>query len=118
MLRNGYACLLKKNPQQKNLLILARSISLLNVAGACVLAIHAAVRKRAGGEMYFHTLRSQPLKMARNYGLIDSQAESRHFDSKEEAVAAIFCRLDRAVCERCTARIFRECRAADRATLE
>jgi SulP family sulfate permease len=99
----------KKNPEQKHLLLLARGISSMDVAGARMLAEHSAVRRRVGGDIYFHELRGQALEIASRFGVLDSDPEGHVFQSKREAIANIFPRLDKTVCERCEKRIFREC---------
>ena len=40
--------------------------------------------------------------------------EENKFVKKEEAIAGIFTRLDRSICERCDRRIFRECSTVPR----
>ena len=104
----------KRNPLQKHLLLLARSVSYIDVAGAEMLAREVRVRREAGGRVYFHQVKEGPLAILRRGGYHDEIGEENLFLSKAEAIGEIFERLDRGICLRCDARIFNECRALPR----
>ena len=101
----------KRNPLQKHLLLLVRSVSYLDVAGAEMLAREARMRRAAGGQVYFHQVKEGPMEILRRGGYLDEIGEENLFLSKAEAIGAVFERLDRSICLRCDARIFNECRA-------
>ena len=95
--------------QQKNLLIVARNVNFVDVAGAEVLAREARRRRAGDGRLYLQGLR-QPVEDAlRNSGLISSIEPGHVFRTKGEAIRSIFDGLDRSICARCHARIFSEC---------
>lgn len=96
---------------QKNLLIVARNVNFVDVAGAEVLAREARMRRARGGRLYLQGLRQPVDDALRNSGLLSSIESEHVFRSKKEAIAAIFDNLDRSICARCTARIFSECAA-------
>ena len=105
----------KRNPDQKHLLILARPINFIDVAGAEMLARENATRKGVGGGIYLHQLKDDAKAMLKRGGYYDEIGEDHFFDHKGEAIAGIFDRLDKNVCARCTRRIFNECKTVPRA---
>jgi len=104
----------KRNPLQKHLLLLARSVSYIDVAGAEMLAREVRVRRGAGGQVYFHQVKEGPMEILRRGGYHDEIGEENFFASKAEAIANVFGRLDRDICLRCDARIFNECQSLPR----
>ena len=108
----------KRNPDQKHLLILARPINFIDVAGAEMLARENATRKGVGGGIYLHQLKDDAKAMLRRGGFYDEIGEDHFFDHKGEAIAAIFDKLDKNVCARCSRRIFNECKTIPRASGE
>ena len=101
----------KRNPLQKHLLLLARSVSYLDVAGAEMLARELRMRRGSGGQVYFHQVKEGPMAILRRGGYYDEIGEENFFLSKAEAIGEVFERLDRNICLRCDRRIFNECRA-------
>jgi SulP family sulfate permease len=99
------------SPEQKHLLLMAKSINFVDVAGAELLAHEARTRRAAGGQVYFYSLRQPTRDMLERGGQLDEIGRDNIFASKDEAISRIFPRLDHGVCRRCTARIFLECRA-------
>lgn len=97
--------------QQKNLLIVARNVNFVDVAGAEALAREARKRRQEGGWLYLQGLRQPVEDVLRNSRLLSEIEPQRVFRAKNEAIGAIFGTLDRAICARCHARIFRECAA-------
>jgi SulP family sulfate permease len=95
--------------EQRHLLIVSRNINFVDVAGAEALVREARLRRAAGGRLYLQGLR-QPVELVlRNGHFLEAIGEENVFRGKRDAMAAIFNRLDRDVCARCRARIFREC---------
>lgn len=105
----------KRNSNQKHLLILARPINFIDVAGAEMLARENATRKGVGGGIYLHQLKDDAKAMLKRGGFFDEIGEDHFFDNKGEAIAGIFEKLDKNVCARCTRRIFNECKTVPRA---
>lgn len=96
---------------QKHLLLLCRNVNFIDVAGAEALAHEARKRRWDGGRLYLYGLRQPVQDVLTNSGLIGEIGADHIFTTKGEAIATLFGRLDRSVCARCTARIFRECAA-------
>lgn len=100
----------ERRPMQKHLLLFARSMNFVDVAGAELLAREAGRRKARGGQLYFHGLRESASSMLYGPAFAGSFDRAAGFAAKPEAIATIFARLDRAVCATCTVRVFDECR--------
>jgi SulP family sulfate permease len=97
---------------QKHLLILARTISFIDVAGAEML------EREAGGQLYFHQLQDDARKLLEDGEYLEDVPDENFFATKGEAIASIFERLDRGICVRCDKRIFKECRAVPKVEVE
>jgi len=95
--------------EQKNLLIVARNINFIDLAGAEALAREARARRYYGGQLYLQGLRQPAEDVLRNGGFMAELGDQRVFRDKPESIERIFARLDPGICSRCTARIFREC---------
>ncbi|HEX9183500.1 MAG TPA: sodium-independent anion transporter, partial [Burkholderiales bacterium] len=99
----------ERRPAQKHLLVLSKSMNFVDVAGAALLAREASRRHARGGALYFHGLRESAAEMLHGSAFASYFSREASFAAKRDAIASIFPRLDRSVCERCTARIFKEC---------
>lgn len=97
------------NPDQKHLLLLAKSINFVDVAGAELLAHEAGRRRNMGGQLYFYSMRQPVHDMLERSGHIEQIGRDNVFAGKYEAISGVFARLDRSVCSNCHARIFNEC---------
>ena len=97
------------SPGQKKLLIMAKSINFIDVAGADLLVRETDSRRANGGEVYFYSLRQPTRDMLVRAGQLDEEADKRSFVSKDQAISSIFTGMNRDICSRCTARIFLEC---------
>jgi SulP family sulfate permease len=95
--------------EQRNLLLVSRNINFVDVAGAEALVREARKRRWDNGQLFLQGLRQPVEYVLKNGGFIDELGTENVFRSKHEAIAGIFARLDRAICARCTARIFEEC---------
>jgi SulP family sulfate permease len=94
---------------RKHILIVGSGINFIDVSGAEMLVTEAERLRSLGGGLYF----SQLKKSVRDYlakGYREKIGDSNIFAHKVEAIAAIYGRLDRATCNGCTVRVFRECK--------
>lgn len=96
---------------QRHLLVMAKSMSSLDLAGADLWEAERIRRAALGGDLYFHRPRPQVMDIWRRSGFLDRLGAGHIFDSKPAALAAIVPRLDDAICAGCTVRLFNECAA-------
>ncbi len=100
----------ERDPGQKHLLVMARSMNFIDQAGDRLWREELALRRSAGGGLYFHRPRTPVLTAWQRSGMIDELGDRNIFETKNEAIAYIVReRLDPGVCATCTARIFDEC---------
>ena len=64
-----------------------------------------------GGGLYFHQMKDGAQEPLREGGYMDDIGEENLYESKGEAIAEVFKRLDRNICKRCSKRIFSECQS-------
>ncbi len=100
-------------PGQKHLLVMAKSINTIDLQGADLLRHEARLRRAAGGDIYFYSLRKPVERMFEQGGYMDEFGRDHVFRGKREAFGGVFQRLDRSICRTCTARIFEECAAIE-----
>ena len=99
------------NPQ-KHLLVMAKSMNFIDLAGAELWEAELAARRAMGGGLYFHRPRPEVIRMWRKTGFTDVLGPEHQFPDKATAISTIFRKLDPEICRHCSARIFWECRAA------
>lgn len=99
----------EKSPGQKHLLIMAKSINFVDVAGAEALAEEARRRRKLGGSVSFYGVRSAAagLLAGDEYGA--EFGENAFFKRKNEALGSILAGVDRSLCADCKVRAFQEC---------
>ena len=95
--------------EQKHLLVVARNINFLDIAGAEALVREARARRWRGGRLWLQGLRLPAEDVLRNGGYLAEIGTDAVFRDKREAIARIFDKLDPGICARCRARIFEEC---------
>lgn len=104
---------LRSQPQpQKHLLIMAKSMNFIDLAGAELWESELAARRAMGGNLYFHRPRPEVIRMWRKTGFTDVLGPEHQFPDKFTAISTIFSKLDPEICRHCTARIFWECKTA------
>jgi SulP family sulfate permease len=99
------------NPQ-KHLLVMAKSMNFIDLAGAELWAAELAARRAMGGNLYFHRPRPEVIHMWRKTGFTDVLGPEHQFPDKFTAISHIFGKLDPEICRHCSARIFWECKTA------
>ena len=97
------------SPKQKHLLLLAKSINFVDVAGAELLAHEAERRRKMGGRLYFYSLRQPVQDMLERSGFMEHIGRENIFVRRYAAISGVFARLDRSICSTCRVRIFNEC---------
>lgn len=100
-----------ERPAQRHLLVMAKSMNFVDLAGAEMWQAELQARRAMGCDLYFHRPRAQVLDAWRRTGFSDALGPGRIFGTKREAISTIYARLDPAVCASCTARAFEECAA-------
>ncbi|MGV8804710.1 MAG: SulP family inorganic anion transporter [Polaromonas sp.] len=104
---------LRSQPQaQKHLLVMAKSMNFIDLAGAELWAAELAARRAMGGNLYFHRPRPEVIRLWRKTGFTDVLGPEHQFPDKATAIATIFGQLDPDICRHCSARIFWECKSA------
>ena len=98
-----------QSPTQKHLLVMARSMNFIDLAGAELWETELKRRRLVGGDLYFHRPRQAVLDLWRKTGFLKRLGEDHMFHSKADAIGAIFRKMDPKICAACQARIFREC---------
>jgi sulfate permease, SulP family len=104
------------HPDQKHVLVVARSINFTDIAGAEMLVQEARRRRRMGGGLYLAGVKERTLEILRRGGHLAEIGEENVYDDLASAVASIDTKLDRSVCRRCAKHVFKEC--ASLASLE
>ena len=99
-------------PGQNHVAVIAHAINFIDLAGAQYLAEEAARRRSQGGGLYFIRIKDTVQEQFAESGALKVIGGANLFDSKTEAISAIYKKLDPAVCRTCKARIFRECQPA------
>lgn len=95
-----------------HLLVMAKSMNFIDLAGAQVWEDEMRLRRAMGGDLYFHRPRPPVLELWERSGFLDRLGRDHVFPDKRTAIATIFGRLDPRVCAACRARVFWECRTA------
>ena len=105
---------LVRGDARKHLAIVAHGINFVDIDAAEFLVNEAKRRAAAGGGLYFIRLKWNVRDFLRRGGYLARLGEGHLFETKTEAIEAIFPRLDQSVCARCPLRVFHECHAVQR----
>ena len=99
------------DPRRRHLLLIGSGINFIDVAGAELLVQESRFVRESGGALYLCTLKPAVRDLLERGGLLELIGHDCVFDTKDEAIRAIYPRLDSTICRSCTARIFNECRS-------
>lgn len=97
------------NPQQKSVLIVARGVTFVDMAGAEMLAQEARRRRKMGGGLYFYRCSDAIYKFLRKADKLDDIGVGGFFPAKSNWIKPVYATLDSEMCRTCKARIFSEC---------
>jgi len=93
----------------KHVLIIAKGINFVDLAGATWLANEAEKWRQNGGGIYFSGLKIVSQEILRKGGFRKEIGEENFYMDKRTAIKDIFEKLDKNICENCKVRIFHEC---------
>jgi sulfate permease, SulP family len=96
-------------PEQRHLLVMAKSMNFIDQAGADLWDEELIRRREAHGDLYFHRPRPPVIQTWLATGFSARLGADHVFADKHSALAHIVARLDDEVCARCTVRLFEEC---------
>lgn len=99
----------EKNPQQKSVLLVARGITFVDIAGADMLAQEARRRRKMGGGLYFYRCNDDVYRFLRKADKLDDIGIGGFFPAMSNWIKPIYATLDPEICRSCKARIFAEC---------
>jgi len=94
---------------QKHLLVMAKSMNFIDLAGNDLWRDEVKLRRAAGGDLYFHRPRPPVMELWQRSGFLDEIGRDHIFPDKRIAIATIVPRLDAGICARCTVKLFEEC---------
>jgi sulfate permease, SulP family len=94
---------------QKHLLVMAKSMNFIDVAGDELWRDELHARRRLGGDLYFHRPRPPVTDLWQRSGFLHEMGRDHVFPDKRIAIATIVPKLDKDICARCTVKLFDEC---------
>jgi len=107
--RNALLQIDESNPRQKTVMILARGINFVDVAGAEMLEQEARRRRKLGGGLNFYRCSKAIYQFLRKADKLDDIGVGAFFPAMSNWIKPIYATLDPEICRSCTARIFTEC---------
>ncbi|MBF0109380.1 MAG: SulP family inorganic anion transporter [Magnetococcales bacterium] len=96
-------------PVHTHLVLIASGINFIDLAGADFLAAEAEKRRRSGGSLSLVRLKKQPRTLLERGGYLDTIGVDHLHKAKNDAIHAVFSRLEASACDGCDRQVFREC---------
>ena len=101
---------LRAGPEpQKHLLVMAKSMNFIDLAGDDLWRDELRLRRKMGGDLYFHRPRPPVTELWHKSGFLAEMGRDHVFPDKRIAIATIVPKLDQGICARCTVKLFEEC---------
>ena len=99
-------------PLQRHVLLAARGMNFVDIAGAELLVQEARRRRRLGGGLYFYRVQKGVQELLEQGPYLAEIGAQNVFPTKSHPVDTIYPQLDPEICRTCTARIFPQCHVA------
>jgi len=93
----------------EHVLVVAKGINFVDLAGATWLSHEAYKWQKRGGGIYFCGLKIVSQQILKKGGFRDEIGEENFYPDKLTAIDEIYKKLDKDICKTCEARIFHEC---------
>ena len=93
----------------KHVLVVAKGINFIDLAGATWLTHEAKKWQERGGGIYFSSLTIVSQQILKKGGFRIEIGEENFYKDKRTAIAEIYKKLDKDICGKCEARVFYEC---------
>lgn len=93
-----------------HILIIGTGINFVDLSGEEMLLSEARRLEKLGGGLYFADLKPNVYEFLGRAHFISDVGNSHFFDRKKYALRYLYQKLDRQICETCTARVFTECK--------
>ena len=98
-----------QRPGLCHVLLVGSAVNFVDASGADLLAQEARELRSQGIALYLCRLKPQVLDVLRRGGQLGTIGPENVFETKNEAIRAIYARLNVATCAACGARVFNEC---------
>ncbi len=102
----------EKNPQQRHVMLAARGMNFVDIAGAELLAQEARRRRKLGGGLYLYRVQTAVRELLEHGDYLEEIGPENVFPTKSHPIDSIYPTLDSEICRSCTARIFPQCHVA------
>jgi len=100
---------ISENERIYNILIVGSRINFIDLSGSEMLVQEHRRLKKLGGGLYFCNLNAEVYEFGAKTGFISHIGNHHFFDSKKEAISAIYHILDKEFCQTCSQLAFKEC---------
>lgn len=94
----------------KHILIIGTGINFIDLSGAEALVSDSNRLKAQGGGLYFAELKGSVYEFISENCFVAKVGNEHFFDSKKDAIKAIYKKLDSDTCDTCSANVFSECK--------
>jgi SulP family sulfate permease len=98
------------NERISHILIIGTGINFVDLSGEEMLLSEAHRLEKLGGGLYFADLKPGVYEFLGRAHFISDVGNTHFFDRKKYALRYLYQKLDREICERCSARVFTECK--------
>lgn len=107
---SNYFVKLYEKKEKKHILIIANGINFIDLAGAEWLTNEVLKWQEIGGGMYFVGLKIVSQEILIKGGFVEIIGANNFFKDKHTAIATIYGKLDKDICENCDIKLFQECK--------
>ena len=97
------------DPRQRHVMLAARGMNFVDIAGAELLAQEARRRRKLGGGLYLYRVQPAVQELLEHGPYLDEVGAENIFPTKSHPIDAVYPQLDAEICRGCTARIFPQC---------